>query len=172
MAECLVDCCEAIREPGKPKAKGREVDLAENVTATMFVQVARRMRFDGVSLTLLDLAPSTVYLRFHPVGAVGHLPTGPFLDAWYEDASGIVIRSVPAVLSLLDFNRGPASDAHIVLSLPRIREAGLEYQTQQLAGEIPSKSGACVLFIWSAVPPDWLGLLARRAPPSTDRRVG
>jgi hypothetical protein len=144
------------------------MDRPQDVTATMYVQVARGMRFDGTSLTLVDLAPSTVYLACQPDAAVGHLPTGLFLDEWYGEPSGVVIRPVPAVLSLLDANRPPASDARLMLSLPRIREAGLEYQAQLLDGDIPPTSGACVLFIRPAVPPDWLGLLAHGAPRKTE----
>ncbi len=129
------------------------VEPLENGDQTMYVQVARRTRCDGTSLTLVDLAPSTVFLAGPPAGAVGHLPTGQFLDHWYAEPGGSATRAVPAVLSLLDADRAPASDVRVLLSLPRIRDAGLEYQVRILDGDIPPTSGACVLFIQPPVPP-------------------
>ncbi len=137
-------------------------------TATMYVQVARRMRYDGTSLTLEDLAPSTVYLACPPAAAVGHLPTGLFLDEWYDEPRGIVTREVPAVLSLLDASPPRGSDAQLLLSLPRIRESGLQYQAVLVDGEIPPTSGACVLFIRPSVRPDSLALPAHQAPYAAD----
>lgn len=138
------------------------MELLEDFTATMYVQVARSMRFDGVSLTLEDLAPSTVYVACPPAAALGHLPTGMFLDEWYGGTSGFAMRAVPAVLSLLDAGRPRAADIHLTLSLPRIREAGLEYRADVLDSEVPPTSGACVLFIRPVVNPVSLGLLAQR----------
>ena len=119
----------------------------------MYVQVARRALYDGISLTLLDLAPATVFLSECPVTSVGHVPTGEFLDRWYADADGQGTQAVPAVLSVMDAERGPGADAQLLLSLPRIRDAGLEYQVQVLDGEVASASGACVLFIRPLVAP-------------------
>ncbi len=127
------------------------MDCPEAFAHATYVQVARAVRFDGRTLTLLDLAPSTICLAHQPGTTAGHLPTGLFLDHWYDQLEGASVRPVPAVLSLLDADRAPASDAKVLLSLPRIREAGLEYQTQLVEGDIPSASGACVLFVGSPV---------------------
>jgi len=129
------------------------MECPEAFTQATYVQVAREVRFDGRSLTLLDLAPSTICLAHEPGATAGHLPTGLFLDHWYDQLEGASVRPVPAVLSLLDADRAPASDSQVLLSLPRIREAGLQYQIQLVEGEIPPTSGACVLFIGSAVAP-------------------
>jgi hypothetical protein len=129
------------------------VERLEIGDQAMYVQVARRTRCDGASLTLVDLAPSTVYLVDQPTAAVGHLPTGQFLDQWYSESAGLATRAVPAVLSLLDADRDPRSDIRVLLSLPRIRDAGLEYHVRILEGDIPPASGACVLFIQPPVPP-------------------
>jgi hypothetical protein len=114
---------------------------------TMFVQVAGRVVFDGRSLTLLDLAPATVFVGGRPDDSFGYLPTGLFLDRWYEDGSGTRTRGVGAVLSFLDPDMAKSCDAHLALSLPRIRGTGMEYQARVLDGEVPSTAGACVLFI-------------------------
>ena len=124
---------------------------------TMYVQMAGRAMFDGSSLTLLDLAPATVFLAEQPDGPVGYLPTGLFLDRWYAEEGGTGTRSVPAVLSFLDPDRRSSCDARLMLSLPRIREAGVEYQVRIVVGEVPSRAGACVLFISPSVTPSTPG---------------
>ena len=120
---------------------------------TMFVQLAGRVVFDGRSLTLLGLAPATVFVGGSQDESFGYLPTGLFLDRWYEDGSGTRTRGVGAVLSFLDPDRARSCDAHLALSLPRIRGTGMEYQARVLAGEVPSTAGACVLFISPAGTP-------------------
>ena len=129
------------------------MDHPHVVCEPMYVQVARRALYDGISLTLLDLAPATVFLAEQPVTSVGHVATGEFLDRWYADANGQGTQAVPAVLSVMDAERGPGADAQVLLSLPRIREAGLEYQVRVLDGEVAASSGACVLFIRPIVAP-------------------
>jgi hypothetical protein len=114
---------------------------------SMYVQMALRAVFDGSSLTLLDLAPATLFVAEAPATAVGHLPTGLFLDHWYADASGEGTRGVPAVLALLDAEHASDANAQVILRLPRIRETGLEYQVTVVEGEVRPTSGACVLFI-------------------------
>jgi hypothetical protein len=91
-----------------------------------------------------------------------------FLDEWYRESSGLAIGTVPAVLSLLDASRGDTSDVHLTLSLPRIRESGLEYQIHVLDGDLPPMSGACVLFIGPAMTPDPLALVEEGAPSTAD----
>jgi len=122
-----------------------------------YVQMARRVVFDGTSLALMDLAPATFFVGAQPVTSLGHLPTGLFLDHWYDETDGSATQAVPAVLSLLDPDQALDDNARLLLSLPRIREAGLEYQVQVLEGEVPPTAGACVLFIRPPVPPATLG---------------
>jgi len=132
---------------------------------TMYVQVAGRAAFDGSAFTMLDLAPATVFFTEQPGIAVGYLPTGPFLDRWYADASGVRTRAVSAVLSFLDPDRAQAPEARLLLSLPRIRGAGIEYQVRVVAGHVPFTAGACVLFISPPVTPATPGTTARSESP-------
>ena len=125
----------------------------DGIAHPMYVQVARRAVYDGISLTLIDLAPATLFVIDQPVASLGHVPTGLFLDDWYADTSGSGTGAVPAVLALLDAERTPDGNARVLLSLPRIRDAGLEYQVRVVEGDIPPTAGACVLFIRPPVPP-------------------
>ena len=119
----------------------------------VYVQVAARAVFDGQSLTLVDLAPATVFAIVGLTPSVGQLPTGVFLDHWYGDATGPGTRFVAAVLSTLDPGRPSESLTELLVGLPRIRGTGLEYQVQAVAGDLPETTGACVLFIRPPVSP-------------------
>lgn len=121
--------------------------VGDDVEGTTYVQLAGRAVFDGTSLTLLDLAPATVCQSPPPASGLGYLPTGLFLDRWYENGSGPGTRAVPAVLSLLDPDSSQVHDAQLSLALPRIRGTGLEYQVRVVVGTLPVAAGACVLFI-------------------------
>lgn len=132
---------------------------------TMYVQVAGRAAFDGVSFTMVDLAPATVFFSEQPDVAVGYLSTGPFLDRWYEEDSGVRTHAVSAVLSFLDPDRAQAPEAGLLLSLPRIRGTGVEYKAQVVAGHVPFTAGACVLFINPPVTPATPGTTARSQAP-------
>ena len=137
------------------------MEPTDSNACTAYVQVAGRAVFNGSSLTLLDLAPATVFFAEQPGIAVGYLPTGPFLDRWYEEGSGARTRAVSAVLSFLDPDRAQAPEARLLLSLPRIRETGIEYRARVVAGDVPSTAGACVLFINPPVTPSTPGTTAR-----------
>lgn len=132
---------------------------------TMYVQVAGRAVFDGSSFTMLDLAPATVFFAEEPDVAVGYLSTGPFLDRWYEESSGARTHTVAAVLSFLDPDRAQAPEAGLLLSLPRIRGTGVEYQARVVVGNLPFTAGACVLFINPPVTPATPGTMARSESP-------
>lgn len=85
----------------------------------------------------------------HWSGAIlGYLTTGMFLDRWYCERSGSSTRVVEAVLSLLDPEQEPPTDAHLQVCLPRIRSAGLEYRVAGIQGAAPpSEAGACVVLL-------------------------
>ncbi len=71
-----------------------------------------------------------------------------FLDRWYCERSGSSTRVVEAVLSLLDPEQEPPTDAHLQVCLPRIRSAGLEYRVAGIQGAAPpSEAGACVVLL-------------------------
>jgi hypothetical protein len=137
----------------------------DSSSGTMYVQVAGRAVFDGASFMMLDLAPATVFFAEHPEVAVGYLSTGPFLDHWYADGSGARTRAVSAVLSFLDPDRAQPPEACLLLSLPRIRGTGVEYQARVVVGDLPFTAGACVLFINPPVTPATPGTTARSESP-------
>jgi hypothetical protein len=141
------------------------MEPTDSNACTAYVQVAGRAVFDGSSLTLLELAPATVFFTERPGIAVGYLPTGPFLDRWYAEVSGARTRAVSAVLSFLDPDVARAPETGLLVSLPRIRGTGVEYQARVVVGDLPFTAGACVLFINPPVAPATPGMAARAELP-------
>jgi hypothetical protein len=115
------------------------------------------MRYDGRTLILVDLSPSTIWLsRAHEPG-VGYLPTGDFLDLWRASgpAPTSTRRRVRATLALLDADARVGGDIALLLGEPRVTVAGLAYDARVVEGLPPASCGACVLFLeWNSEPTD------------------
>lgn len=125
------------------------------VTGEVFVQVARGVRFDGRTLTLVDLAPSTIRVTATTATDVGHICTGTVLDRWARAALASPTRSwrVPGSLALMDADARVLGDAAFVVSNPRVTADGLVYDAEAVSGAVPSESGACVLYLeWGHAP--------------------
>ncbi len=119
----------------------------------VFVQLARGVRFDGLALTLVDLAPSTIRITMTPTPEVGHVCTGDMLDRWADamTASRAGSWRVPGTLGLLDAEAQVGDDAAFLVSNPRMTATGLAYDAEVMRGDVPSESGACVLYLeWGA----------------------
>lgn len=125
------------------------------VGGEVYAHVARGLLFAGRALTLVDLAPSTIWASSTPTSALGYLPTGAFLDLWAQRAQHLAHPGscrVRGTLSLLDPDAHLAGDAVLTLANPRVTEAGLTYDADILTGLVPEHSGACVLFLdWDTV---------------------
>lgn len=121
----------------------------------VFAHVARSLLFDGRALTLVDLAPSTIWASSTPRSALGYLPTGSFLDLWDQRAQRLARPGscrVRGTLSLLDADAHLAGDAVLTLGNPRVTATGLTYDAIIQQGLVPERSGACVLFLdWATV---------------------
>jgi len=97
--------------------------MAALESGEVFVHVARGLRFDGRVLTLVD--------RW--AHAVAASPDG----AWRVRGS----------LALLDAEAQVGGDTVFLVSNPRMTATSLAYDTQAVAGAVPSESGACVLYL-------------------------
>lgn len=125
------------------------------VRGEVYAHVARSLMFDGRSMTLVDLAPSTIWAPPAPTSGLGYLPTGDFLDMWAERsaAMGSGSRRVTGVLSLLDPDARLAGQSVLALSNPHVTAQGLTYDAEVVEGLVPAESGACVLFLrWETAP--------------------
>jgi hypothetical protein len=126
------------------------------VQGEVYAHLARGLLFDGRSLTLVDLAPSTIWSSATPSSGLGYLPTGDFLDLWAQRAHRLARPGscrVRGTLSLLDADAQVTGDAVLTLGNPRVTVPGLTYDAEVLHGLVPAESGACVLFLeWDTAP--------------------
>lgn len=142
------------------------------IRGEVYAHTARGLLFDGRSLTLVDLAPSTIWSSATPSSGLGYLPTGAYLDLWAQRARRLARPSscrVRGTLTLLDPDAQLTGDAVLALGNPRVTAAGLTYDADVQQGLVPSESGACVLFLeWNTDP---MPLDAEPAAPAQQRRA-
>ena len=114
----------------------------------LFVQSAAAFSSDGGTITLHDLAASTVYFTEGPQREAGHLPTRRFVELW-EDGGGFASGNPTAVLSFVEpeDGSGAPADAVVLLGEPRLDGDELSYAVEVVEGELPAAAGPCALFI-------------------------
>ena len=111
----------------------------------VYAHVARSLLFDGRALTLVDLAPSTIWSSSTPTSALGYLPTGAYLDLWAQWAQHLARPDqchVRGTLSLLDPDARLAGDAVLTLGNPRVTESGADLRRRRAAGPRPRALGS------------------------------
>ena len=113
----------------------------------MFVQVARSVTSDQSTLTLQDVAPSTLYFSDRPERVVGHMTTEQFLEQWSDGPNSFLEDPPNAVLSYVGTGEDIPADAVVVLRDPVASGSTLSYSIEVLDGTVPAASGAVTLFI-------------------------
>jgi len=113
----------------------------------MFVQIARNVTSDQMTLTLEDVSPSTLYFSDRPERVVGHMTTEQFVQQWTEGPNSFFEDPPNAVLSYVDTGDDIPSDAVVVLRDPVASGSSLSYSIEVLEGAVPAESGAVTLFI-------------------------
>ena len=113
----------------------------------MFVQLARSVTSDQSTLTLQDVAPSTLYFSDRPERVVGHMTTDQFVEQWSEGPNSFLEDPPNAVLSYVGMGADIPADAVVVLRDPEVSGSSLSYSIEVLDGTVPATSGAVTLFI-------------------------
>jgi hypothetical protein len=130
--------------PGSPELATLSSVALTDVT---FVQIAGGARIDGHRLSLLDLAPTTIWLLSGLRQRIGHMATGTFLDLWWDSDSGLREAALMAELGQADPDATFVGDSLFRVRAPRIRGAGIQFDLEILCGSLPGRCGACVLFM-------------------------
>jgi len=131
----------------------------------LFVQSAAALTSREGTITLQELAESTVYFADRPRWEVGHIPSHRFVELWGEGEDSFAVHPPHAVLSILgEDGRAPADDVVMVLKEPRIDGNAMTYTVEVLQGTLPAESGPCSLFIDALGRPLAPALLADDAP--------
>ena len=123
-----------------------DIEDRGNEIEAMFVQSAEASRSGPGTLTLLRVAPSTLYFSDRPQRVVGHLSSQHFMDLWDQGKNSFAADPPNAVLASLD-DREALSDAVVVLHSPKLEGDQITYQVDVLEAELPDESGPCTLFI-------------------------
>ena len=113
------------------------------VSVEVFAHIAPSLHFDGQTLTLVDLSPSTIRMSRPQPSAGGapeldYLPTGAFLDRWTDRARevGPAGCRMRGTLSLLDPDAQIAGRAVVELRAPRLTADGLVGDVGQMGAGI------------------------------------
>ncbi len=130
-----------------------QVEADESSTAqptemeALFVQSARRATSSVGSLTLHELAPSTLMFSDRPERIVGHLTSKQFVEGWGHGQNSFLEDPPNAVLSFLTDEDEVPEDVVVTLTNPKLEWERLTYDVDVLEGRLPATSGPCSLFI-------------------------
>lgn len=116
-----------------------------NEIEAMFVQTAEAARSGPGTLTLLRIAPSTLYFSDRPQRIVGHLTAEHFIDLWDQGENSFAADPPNAVLAFLD--REGMADSVVILRDPNLEGNQITYHVDVIEAELPKESGPCTLFI-------------------------
>ncbi len=135
----------AMRKVGELMSPDRK-DRSQEVEM-MYVQTARGSSFEGSTLTLDGIAPSTLYFSDRPERVVGYVTAEDFVGLWGEGENGFAENPPNAVLALLESGDDVPEDAVVALRDPTMQGDSLAYARDLLEGSPPLTSGPCTLFI-------------------------
>jgi hypothetical protein len=123
--------------------------VQSNEFEALFVQSARRVASSGSTLTLHDIAHSTLMFSDRPERIVGHLTNKQFVEGWGHGENSFLEDPPNAVLSFLAAGEEdvPPEDVVVTLTNPRLEWDRLTYDVDVLEGQLPTSTGPCSLFI-------------------------
>ena len=112
-------------------------------TGDTFVLVARGAVAGETELDLVDLAPSTIRVRWGSERSATYLSTGQFLDLWCAERSS----DADATFGLLTASLVTGDPVPMHVRDPRIVGSGLRWTVTRRDGWLPHESGSCVLVL-------------------------
>lgn len=131
------------------------------------VQQAAGMKFDGKTLTLEGVSPSTTFFSARPEPTVGQLTTSQFVKLWNASQEGFKKDPPNAALSFI----GDKNGKPVTIELVNVSGSGdtLSYSINVLDGTLPESGGAVSMSVdpvfWQ-LPQGWTApfLLCRYTP--------
>ena len=119
----------------------------DNLVEYLFVQSAGRVTFDGDTMTLHGVSPTTLFFSDRPDRITGHAGTGEYVEHWSEGEDSFEADAPNAALSILGDDGHEIVEIVVVLRNPRLEDGNLTYTVEVLDGDPPASGGACSLFI-------------------------
>jgi hypothetical protein len=113
----------------------------------LFVQTAKRMRFDKATntVTLEGISPVTVFFADRPERIAGNMKTTSFVPFWSTGKNSFLSDPPNADISLV--NGHTVQQVVVVLQNPVLQGENLAYTVKVLEGDMPARANDVSVFI-------------------------
>jgi len=113
----------------------------------LFVQTAKKVTFDKTAnkMTLVDVAPMTVFFTDRPERVAGNMKTAAFIPFWSEGKDSFKSDPPNADVSILDGST--LKQVVVELQDPQLSGDDLTYTVKVLGGEMPESGRDVSVFI-------------------------
>jgi hypothetical protein len=131
--------------PGLAAAQSFPVPVSiEPAPAYDYIQQAASMTFDGETLTLSGLSPSTLYFSDRPYRESGQVDTQTFLSLW-DDGGSFADDAPNAALTVL--SSPDTQPAVVTLNTAELDGGDLKYSVTVVSGDMPGSADDVALFV-------------------------
>lgn len=147
----------ALASPANAQqATGQAASDEPPAVQVMLMQTAAQSSFDGSTLTLKGIAPSTLFFADRPERLVGHLSNDAFVSEWADGQDSFKADPPNAALSILT-DTGEPQVVVVELMNPKLDGDSLNYEAKVLEGTLPETTAEVALFIdpWYWRPRRW-----------------
>ncbi len=110
-----------------------------------YVQQASSLQYDGQTLTLQGVAPSTVFFSDRPYRLTGHVDTATFADLWTAPNGPFAQDPPNAAISVL--GQTDVAPAIVELTSATADGTSVKYGVKVLSGEVPASAENIALFV-------------------------
>jgi len=136
----VLACADFLLRGAAPAEEVKTVEV-------LFVQSAHSAAFDGNTLTLKDVSPSTLFFSDRPERIAGHYTNDEYLKVWTEGRDSFLKDPPNAVVSVFTQPGADPTDVVVTLRNPRISGRDLKYDIKWIRGRPPSEGGPTAVFI-------------------------
>ena len=120
------------------------------IVPSLIVMNAQGASFQGETLTLNGVAPSSIVFADRPVRAAGHMLTTHLLAGWSGASEGFGKDPPNATVSVFSKDDSTVHDAVVVLKAPKLEGDKLTFTVKVLEGDLAGANGPASVFIDTA----------------------
>ncbi|MEX3008045.1 hypothetical protein [Hoeflea sp. TYP-13] len=110
-----------------------------------YVQQASSMQYDGTTLTLQGVAPSTIFFSDRPYRLTGQVATGMFADLWNSPDGPFASDPPNAAISVL--GKTDEAPAIVELTSAKVDGTSVQYGVKVLSGKLPESAENVAMFV-------------------------
>ncbi len=130
--------------PGIAAAQSPEAVNIEPAPGFDYIQQAASMAFDGQTMTLSGLAPSTIYFSDRPYRETGQVDTADFIALW---ADGGTFAGDPPNAAVTVLSAADDQPAVVELTSPQIDGDSLKYSVTVISGTLADSAKDVAIFV-------------------------